>query len=123
MVPMLGLVAFMNSQDPKNSLDKLVLIIRNLGLSHDFTTRISILALVTIANLQIMKKYCGTVLPSIRRLPDIVMVVLGFTGKCMLVSSQMMTSKKQTITALSSICRWEGQGVAVFGSVPVTLGK
>jgi len=103
MVPMLGLVAFMNSQDPKNSLDKLVLIIQNLGLSHDPTTRISILALLTITNLQIMKRYCGTV-PLIRRMPDIVMVVLGFT-------------------ALSSICRWDGQGVAVFGSVPVTLGK
>ncbi|KLO15100.1 sulfate permease [Schizopora paradoxa] len=102
-VPMLGLGAIIDVQKPKNSLDKLIRIVQNLDSSHAPTTRISLATLVAIILLQLVKKYGGKH-PLIKRMPDIVLVVVGFT-------------------ALSSIYRWTEQGVAVFGSVPITLGK
>ncbi|KAJ7578335.1 sulfate anion transporter [Mycena floridula] len=104
LIPMLGLVPLEHLLHPESSVDKLLFLARNTFTHYNpTTTLISFSALFTLVFLRtvkgLFKKYWF-----IYRIPEVLVVVLGFT-------------------AISGYFRWDKDGVDILGSVAVATGK
>ncbi|KAG6329805.1 hypothetical protein ID866_9285 [Astraeus odoratus] len=103
LIPMFGLVALENQLKPQSTLDKIVFLMEYVwSHSHRLTTFISFGALLALMFFRAFKRY----FPNtwwIYRLPEVLIAVV-------------------LATAISHELRWDEQGVAILGAVPVHTG-
>ncbi|KAG9312209.1 sulfate transporter family-domain-containing protein [Chiua virens] len=103
-VPMFGLVALEDRLRPETTLDKIVFLAEYVWThSHRLTTMISFGALLVLIFLRFFKEFFKKTW-WIYRLPEVLLVVVVSTW-------------------ISNELDWGRQGVAILGSVPISIGK
>ncbi|EIN06590.1 hypothetical protein PUNSTDRAFT_72248 [Punctularia strigosozonata HHB-11173 SS5] len=107
LIPMFGLSALEQAVSPHSTLDKLVFLVENIREAHVPTATVSLSALLALVVLRAFKRTCGRSQGSFRvfrLLPEVFLVVLLSTILC-------------------SVHRWDEDGVAILGDVPVSLAS
>jgi high affinity sulfate transporter 1 len=103
LIPMFGLTALSGAVHPHTTLDKLLFLVENAFThSHRTTTSISFGALLVLVTIRCVKTFFKKWW-WIYRLPEVLVVVVFST-------------------ILSDTLRWNDDGVAILGSVPINTG-
>ncbi|KAF7979013.1 hypothetical protein HWV62_43981 [Athelia sp. TMB] len=104
LIPMLGLVALEHVLEPHTTGEKFIFLVEKMWThSHRATTIVSFGALFALIFLRIVKRYSKR-WTLIYRLPEVLVVVI-------------------ISTFLSDELRWDDDGVAILGAVPINTGK
>jgi len=104
LIPMLGLVALEHKLNPQTTLEKIIFLVENgFTRTHRPTAFVSTVALAALVMLRMLKaslrryKWVG-------RIPEVLIVVI-------------------VSTILSNEFRWDDDGIAILGDVPIQRGR
>ncbi|KAL4064287.1 sulfate transporter family-domain-containing protein [Scleroderma yunnanense] len=104
LIPMFGLVTLEDELQPESSLDKIIFLVENVWThAHELTTIISFGALAALMLFRAFKNFFKSTW-WIYRLPEVLIFVV-------------------LATVMSDQLRWDEQGVAILGSVPIHTGS
>ncbi|KZP08943.1 sulfate anion transporter [Athelia psychrophila] len=104
LIPMLGLVALEKALNPHTTGEKFMFLVENMWThSHHTTAIVSFGALLALVCLRIIKRFSKR-WSFIYRLPEVLVVVI-------------------ISTILSDELRWDEDGVAILGAVPINTGS